>query len=87
MGAGMLRTGFRPPLRLGMGAGSCDVEVPSLGRVALSGSGDEDSESGVRASSKGSNLGRTSYAVVTSVVAMDPISKSKEIQTNAKYLT
>lgn len=46
-----------------------------MGSVSPSGSGDNDSESGVRASSKGSCFGTTlSLSVdVTSTVAMDPI--------------
>jgi len=71
------RTGLRPPFLFGIRGGSCDAELPSLGTVALSGSGDSDSESGVRASSRGSCLGATFslsvFEVVTSLVAMDPI--------------
>lgn len=71
------RTGLRPPFLLGIRGGSCDVEVPSRGTVALSGSGDSESESGVRASSRGSSLGATlslsGIEVVTSLVAIGPI--------------
>jgi hypothetical protein len=63
-----------------MGGGSCDVEWVSCGTVALSGSGDDDTDSGVRASSKGSIFGITfslsGFDVVMSLVAMEPIPKS-----------
>lgn len=82
-------TGFRPPFLFITGAGSWDVEL-SLNTVALSGSGDKDSESGVRASSKGSCFGiilsLSIVETVTSLVAMDPISISIQSQTNAWYL-